>query len=108
LRECRGVETQRPGGKRQGVGFAGSKAVLVCFDDGGRFSRVASSASAYGPENLDAGLRHTCFVTPAGTVECWGDNEHGQLGDGTTTERHGPVEVTRLPEVFGSLPEEPY
>ncbi len=54
----------------------------------------ASSASAYGPENLDAGLQHTCFVTPAGTVKCWGDNEHGQLGDGTTTERHAPVDVT--------------
>jgi alpha-tubulin suppressor-like RCC1 family protein len=60
----------------------------------------ASSASAYGPENLDAGLQHTCFVTSAGTVKCWGDNEHGQLGDGTTTERHSPVEVTGLPEAF--------
>jgi alpha-tubulin suppressor-like RCC1 family protein len=60
----------------------------------------ASSASAYGPENLDAGLRHTCFVTPAGTVKCWGDNEHGQLGDGTTTERHTPVEVTGVSGVI--------
>ncbi len=60
----------------------------------------ASSASAFGPQNLDAGLQHTCFVTPTGTVKCWGDNEHGQLGDGTTTERHTPVEVTGISGVI--------
>src|SRR3972149_1794608 len=27
-------------------------------------------------------------------VWAWGDNQFGQLGDGTTTERHTPVQVT--------------
>jgi alpha-tubulin suppressor-like RCC1 family protein len=32
----------------------------------------------------------------SGRVMAWGDNEYGQLGDGTTVERHVPVEVSEL------------
>jgi alpha-tubulin suppressor-like RCC1 family protein len=33
----------------------------------------------------------SCAVMNDGTARCWGNNEHGQLGDGTTTNRLTPV-----------------
>ena len=36
---------------------------------------------------------HSCGVTSAGAIYCWGGNGWGQLGDGTTTQRTLPVQV---------------
>jgi alpha-tubulin suppressor-like RCC1 family protein len=43
---------------------------------------------------LTVGVVHACTVTSAGGAYCWGLNNHGQLGDGTTTNRTTPVAVT--------------
>lgn len=43
--------------------------------------------------SVSAGGRHACALDPEGTAWCWGDNVHGQLGDGTTTDRTAPVPV---------------
>jgi alpha-tubulin suppressor-like RCC1 family protein len=51
------------------------------------------TALSGGARALAAGSAHTCAVLRTGRVACWGLNAHGQLGDGTTKERHSPVEI---------------
>ena len=42
---------------------------------------------------LEAGQSHVCARRRGGEVVCWGDNEHGQLGDGSRELRSRPVAV---------------
>ncbi|HYO45922.1 MAG TPA: hypothetical protein VEY33_04455, partial [Gemmatimonadota bacterium] len=39
-------------------------------------------------------LGHTCGRTGSGAAYCWGDNERGQIGDGSTVDRLTPTAVT--------------
>ena len=44
-------------------------------------------------QQLSAGGTHTLGLGSDGNVYAWGANDHGQLGDGTTTSRTSPVAV---------------
>ena len=51
---------------------------------------------------IQSGPNHTCAVTSTGDAYCWGQNDYGELGDGTTTDRLFPVFVIS-PVKFDSI-----
>jgi alpha-tubulin suppressor-like RCC1 family protein len=74
------------------------------YGQGGNGSRVAlgsipraASAVTEKVVALGVGYYTSCAITEKGSPQCWGNNYHGQLGDGTSVERLAPAAVTDLP-----------
>ncbi len=42
---------------------------------------------------IDLGAAHTCVVITGGSVKCWGGNDFGQLGIGSTIVQKSPADV---------------
>jgi alpha-tubulin suppressor-like RCC1 family protein len=54
--------------------------------DGGAVDKVVQ---------ISAGGASACAVTSAGALYCWGTNQNGAVGDGTTTTRSAAVRITK-------------
>lgn len=67
-------------------------------DGGPRMSTtpVVVSGLSSGVIEISAGYWQTCAVLNTGGAKCWGNNDRGNLGDGTTTPRNRPVDVSGL------------
>jgi alpha-tubulin suppressor-like RCC1 family protein len=78
--------------------LASGGAISFGANDVGQLGRTANDPSPPGAltltgvTNVAAGLEHACAVT-AGALECWGNNDNGEIGDGTDDEADAPVTV---------------
>jgi alpha-tubulin suppressor-like RCC1 family protein len=72
----------------------------TCRGDNNRQQRGSGSFTGF--VSLASGNDHVCGLDAAGVAMCWGANDGGQLGDGSTTDRPSPVPV-RAELRFASL-----
>ncbi len=57
---------------------------------------IDTSTLGSGMRDVSSGWHHSCAVAESGAVKCWGDNDFGQLGDGTYVDRLTPVSVSGI------------
>jgi alpha-tubulin suppressor-like RCC1 family protein len=66
-------------------------------------SPVEADGLGSGRIAVAVGGGHVCALSGTGGVNCWGRNEHGQLGNGTVADLNSPVDVAGLPEEIAAL-----
>lgn len=65
---------------------------IQCWGD----SDVAPAAAPVDAVEVVVAATHACARTTGGAVRCWGKNQWGQLGDGSTEDSSVPVDVVGL------------
>ena len=65
-------------------------------DDGDDCKKIPTSVNLGTDRTAKAvflGSGRTCAILDNDSLKCWGENDHGQLGDGTTSNRNTPTTV---------------
>ena len=57
---------------------------------------IDSFGQAGNATQISVGYDFACVLLDTGNVSCWGNNNYGQIGDGTTTKRTSPTPVDNL------------
>jgi len=66
-------------------------------DGGGPTPQLVQVSGIQSAIGVGAGGDHTCAPTRTNAIVCWGDNDRGQLGNGTQKSELSPVSVTGYP-----------
>jgi hypothetical protein len=78
------------------AGTDAARAPDAAIDDDGGTSTCGDGGTGPSITALAAGGVNTCIVRSDHTLWCWGVNDHGQLGDGTTNPAKTPTQVAAL------------
>jgi alpha-tubulin suppressor-like RCC1 family protein len=62
-----------------------------------------ANGSFTGVDRIEAGLDNTCARKLDGSLWCWGENQYGTLGDGTTMDRNRATRVVLDGQPFGPV-----
>lgn len=83
-----------------GLACVAGACATECLDDSGCRSDhfCENSKCLLEAVQVAAGGRSSCARLVDGSVRCWGDNQGGQLGNGTTANSDQPVVVSGLPD----------
>ncbi len=84
---------------RQPASLADWKTPQAVEGLGGAVIAIAAGSEDRSIKRAADGGIHNLALLANGTVEAWGNNEHGQLGDGNTSNSYLPVQVSGLSNV---------
>lgn len=77
--------------------------VDAAMDDASADAALDASDASVLFRKVSAGQAHTCGIKSSGALTCWGSNDRGELGDGTTTPSFVPVLVRGLPDAIANV-----
>jgi len=88
--------------RKAGVYCWGENFVGQLGNGGTTTSEQAVEATVVGNDIVEiaAATGRTCIRTSTGKVECWGSNDHGQIGDGTRTDTLVPVAASGIDDAI--------
>jgi alpha-tubulin suppressor-like RCC1 family protein len=91
-----GLGTSSGGGTGPGICLRSTNGDVYCA---AKLDQVPAKLASLKAIGLAVGANHACAVTTGNQVACWGANNSGQIGDGSTMPRPTPMQASSVANV---------